>query len=335
MDLSKKRNSFFDLCKSVAILLVIVTHMNVFSNGLCRKTILYFVINQAVPLFMIVSGFLLSASYCKSVCSGNMPLGRWYARRFLRLLPFCLIVLIIEALFIGKDVSLLHFFLQGGDGPGAYYICCIVQVVLIFPLLFSLHNLWYVVMLNVVYEIAVRIFGMNPELYALLCFRYLFLICIGIWTYRRQSAVFNNGMIPVFITGCIYLGILISGILPDDGYWLGTNLLNGLYIGPLFCFLFSRYSTVLLGGIVGWLIGIIGKSTWHIFLIQKVGFELLWHVKIGFLQIPGMRLIVLPVVFVGIGMFFFMLEQTVVCRLSAWFESNGKNCSHCSEKGRP
>ena len=85
MDLSKKRNSFFDLCKSVAILLVIVTHMNVFSNGLCRKTILYFVINQAVPLFMIVSGFLLSASYCKSVCSGNMPLGRWYARRFLRL----------------------------------------------------------------------------------------------------------------------------------------------------------------------------------------------------------------------------------------------------------
>ena len=49
--------------------------------------------------------------------------------------------------------------------------------------------------------------------------------------------------------------------------------------------------------------------------------------KISFLQIPGMKLIVLPVVFVGAGTLFFMLEQAVLSRLSAWFapKSGGRS----------
>ena len=250
----KKRNSFFDLCKTSAILLVIITHMNMFASGTWRRTVLYFVVNQAVPVFMIVSGFLLSASYSKSVCSGNMTPGRWYVRRLLRLLPPCLIVLALEFLFVGKEVSLLRFFLQGGDGPGAYYISCIIQIVVLFPLLFSLPRLSYGIALNVAYEIAVRVFGMPPELYSLLCFRYISLICIGIWIFRRQPAVFSKGMIPLFIIGCAYLAALISGVLPNDGYWLSTNFLDALYIGPLFCFLFSRYSTVSREGFIGALV---------------------------------------------------------------------------------
>ena len=318
-----RRNFFFDALKTAAILLVIVTHLNMLSNGVARRMILYFVVNQAVPLFMMISGFLLAASYSKSCCDGGMPVGRWYMKRILRLLPCCLIVLLTEAFFFKGEKPLGVFLLQGGDGPGAYYISCFFQAVILFPLLFSLDGPASAIVLNIAYEIFVRLVGMSSSLYSLLCFRYLVFIAIGIWLFRRQSFRCGMGAIPVALAGCTWLLAQVLGFVKDDGYWLCTNILDALYIGPVFCFLFSRFSTVSAGGFIGAVVGAVGKSTWHIFLIQKVGFELLWHVKPVFLRSAGVRAVVLPMAFVGIGVLFFMAEQFISSRLSRFAVKGG------------
>lgn len=58
------RNGFLDIIKAFCILFVIITHDSI-SDSFRLKTLFPFWINMAVPMFMIISGYVYAISFEK------------------------------------------------------------------------------------------------------------------------------------------------------------------------------------------------------------------------------------------------------------------------------
>ena len=73
--------------------------------------------------------------------------------------------------------------IDGGDGPGSYYIWVYIQLAFLCPLLTSVVKRklarWIFVGVCILFEIFCSLVNMNESLYRLLCIRYIFLIYLG------------------------------------------------------------------------------------------------------------------------------------------------------------
>lgn len=137
------------LAKALAICLVVITHAD-WTDADRLRPVFPYIVNSAVPLFMMVTGLNFAQSYRrKRVDSLTMmydPLVISH-RISILVLPFIPVFLLEIALallkcllgFSSTDLSfaeLLIKFLSGGWGPGGYYLPVMIQVVLIYPLLY-------------------------------------------------------------------------------------------------------------------------------------------------------------------------------------------------------
>ena len=143
MEKNKKRNYAVDILKFICIILVIMTHSG-FSDE--QRLILGFPfwIDMAIPIFMIISGYLWTKSNIKS---NRYTIKELYNIKFLIkkalrfIIPF-FVALIIEEVVIGVynnqfDIkSVIKNFIIGGQGPGSYYTPIMLQFILLFPLIY-------------------------------------------------------------------------------------------------------------------------------------------------------------------------------------------------------
>lgn len=60
--MEEKRNTFLDIIKAFCILFVIITHDTI-SEETRQRFLFNFWIDMAVPLFMIISGYVYAASF--------------------------------------------------------------------------------------------------------------------------------------------------------------------------------------------------------------------------------------------------------------------------------
>lgn len=57
-----ERNQFLDITKDIAIICVIITHFCI-SEYLRKKLLFGFTVDMAVPLFVLISGYVSAASF--------------------------------------------------------------------------------------------------------------------------------------------------------------------------------------------------------------------------------------------------------------------------------
>ncbi|MBQ4373752.1 MAG: hypothetical protein II785_06565, partial [Lachnospiraceae bacterium] len=69
----RKRIYFLDYMKAICVLMVIITHID-WANK--NRMIFLLVINMAVPIFMIISGFNFDMSYHRRIESAEAAIGR-------------------------------------------------------------------------------------------------------------------------------------------------------------------------------------------------------------------------------------------------------------------
>lgn len=123
-----ERNHTIDTVKGLCIIMVIITHFN-WSDSSRLKYLFPFWIDMAVPVFMVITGFVVSKSFERKnikilddCFQKNILMGKAIRFSF----PF-LIVFIAEiplAYHSKMANTLLSFskaFIYGGFGPGSYY----------------------------------------------------------------------------------------------------------------------------------------------------------------------------------------------------------------------
>ncbi len=138
-----ERNHTIDVLKGVCIIFVIITHCN-FSDAQRSWLLFPFWIDMAVPIFMFLSGYLWALSYknhklndLKSCYNKKLIIKK--VIRFI--LPFLIVFLVEEILLIiyNKSFNIKSFildFICGGLGPGSYYTPLMIQLIILFPLIY-------------------------------------------------------------------------------------------------------------------------------------------------------------------------------------------------------
>ena len=146
------RNRTIDILKGLSIMFVILTHYEYYPDGARLQYLFPFWIVMAVPIFMIISGYVNAASYEKKGAATFKDVYRpaTIAKKLLRfVIPF-VIAWILELLLIifVKGVKtlpitfLLKFFFRGGYGKGSYYVPMLIQMVFLFPLIYLVIRKW-------------------------------------------------------------------------------------------------------------------------------------------------------------------------------------------------
>lgn len=320
-----KRIEFLDYMKAICVIMVIVTHYD-----WTDKTSPFFtmLINMAVPVFMIVSGYNFAMSNCKKA---EGKLGKMYGWSMIKpklirfLVPFfaiCMIEMVLLA-WEDREINPFRIFLLGAYGPGSYYVPVMLQLLIIFPIIYVLVDknaklgITLAAIANLLFEIAVKVFEIDKYYYRLSVGRYILLIAFGCYLYLHpEHRVKRYQMWAMFLAGFAYI-VAVFGFdqeLVLFGYWKTTAMPVAFYIFPIVVVLFRKFYHSTIPGVFGRLLTWIGKASYHIFLVQMV----YYHFELGgpimnaawYIAVPFNILISVPV-----GLAFYELDNQFICKM--------------------
>ncbi len=211
---------------------------------------------MAVPAFLVITGYLSAMSLEKaniSVREAYYPkkiICKWL--RFV--LPFiaAFIFQIIVKCFWSENhinfLGVIWIFVSGGSGPGAYYFPVMLQVILIFPLI------WHVIKkhhfrgllicfgTNLIYEMFKTYINMRPDIYRLCAFRYIFILAYGCFLYFHTGEEKKAQKLGYYISGIfgvVYIVVFnytnAKPLITDQ--WTLTSIFAVLFIVPVMGYL--------------------------------------------------------------------------------------------------
>lgn len=281
MNNTKKRETSLDIVKGMATLFVVIEH---FSWNKSQKAcyLFPFWISMAVPIFMVVSGYLHSLSLSnKGItslrdCYNPLLIFKRIVRYSIPFL-FTFFIEITYLLFRHKIdfINILVGLLTGGIGPGSYYYPIMIQFVFIIPVIYylirkyDLKGFSICALFNVVFEIVFSVFNCSENVYRLLLFRYTTLIASGCYIAIGKKKVSNNLKIISIIIGLLYLYLInyYEYYIPlFNKAWSSTNMFSSLYIVPIISTIVNKTINKFKG------IQFIGNISYYIFLVQMVYF---------------------------------------------------------------
>ncbi len=279
------RSSQIDLLKALSIISVIILH-SVTDQTMRNQLGIPFLVLQAVPIFMIIMGFNNSMSYMKHNAITLKEIYTWslLKHRLDRILWVFMFAVTLEALvavFINniKFIDIMLLYLQGGVGPGSYFVPVMIQTLIVLPVLYISANknanfmLLSAFIVNMAFEIYAYKYCMSNEVYRLLFPRYLFAVALGVWIVKIKNvkwpAVIIGAVISlIYITSVHYFGLI--NMYPVQPDWLSQNA--PAYLWPFAIFLFGiKILPAQASGILEYFAKV-GRASYHIFLVQMVYF---------------------------------------------------------------
>lgn len=319
----KTRNHFIDVIKGFAIICILITHCK-FTDGERNLFLFPFWVEMAVPLFMIISGFVYTKSFeSRRITSFKQA----YAfdnvfSKFVRYtVPFAIAYVIEVVCFLVMRVeqNYIFLFLRGGEGPGSYYYPVLVQFIFLFPIIFfivkeyRLRGLMICLAMNVVYELLHTVYGMNEECYRLLVFRYIFVIAFGCYlNYADEETedtkkLFKKCLMIGSIVGVVFLWLVFyQGYQPIIiKHWIGTSFLANMYLLPIAQFLICK------GRVKISILELFGKASYNIFLVQMVYFAFGSYIVHGLIPVRAVYNIIDIVLCLIAGVIFYYVEQPI------------------------
>ena len=292
------------------------------------KYLFPFYITMAVPGLMFISGYLNAQSFKRNniKCFSDCYQRSFIFPRLMRLIiPFTIIFLAeitIHILFSSKKIyEYLLMYLSGGWGDGTYYFPVMIQFVFIFPFIFfpiknkGINGVLIFFGATLFYELLQRAFQMNVECYTNIFFRYTFLTACGCYCglYSGVEKTWNLLCVLMIAIGFAFV-ILFNytgyQTVIFQNYWKNTTVLPTLFVIPFVAFIIRK---------ANWRftpLELIGKASYHVFLIQKVFF---YGMKSGFASLMvenrGLQIIMSVVICLTVGIAFYFAETFVRKRI--------------------
>lgn len=320
---TKTRNSMIDIIKGLGMVIIILTHFN-FSNDERLRFLFPFWVDPAVPIFIIISGYMYAMSYQrKNIVNLSDGINyKFIIDKIVRYtIPFAM-AYVVEVTYwiIAKlDFSIYGIgamAITGGIGPGSYYYPIMIQFIFIFPFIyciirkFDFCGVMICFFINGVYEIVQRCYGMSETNYRLLLFRYIFLMAFGCYLFIGKTRPKKWVAVMSVLLGAGWL-VLVQYMNYKPKvitYWYGTCLFAALWIVP---FMWILIKSPKLQSISCKPLELCGKASYNIFLTQMVfymyGSAFVYrHVENRFVQF-----VVCMVINLSIGIIFYLIENKI------------------------
>ena len=318
------RKRTVDVIKGIAIIFVLITHFEWTAEQ--RQIVVFpFFINMAIPVFMIITGYVYSLSLQRLGIQHLEEAYRWrlIAKRLIRYTLPVIIVVIWElcspAFHIsGTCLDLMRWILSGTYGKGSYYYPVMVQVAFLFPIIYFILDikkeigLLICFFVNLLYELLAWAYTMNTDCFRFLAFRYVFVLAAGVYTFKQYklcpflSALMMAGG-GAFIAAITYLGYETKIL---NASWATTNVISSLWIVPLTIWILREKKMRFLP------LEIIGRASYHIFLVQMVyyrGYYTLLSDKVSTWQ---MHFLLGVLISLAIGIVFYYIEKPLQDQIS-------------------
>lgn len=324
----EERNGNIDWLKGVCILFVIITHYSWSDNE--RLSFGFpFWIDMAVPLFMLISGYVYFKSYRRkniTTLDGAYEFGNIVPPFIRYTIPFLFAYAIEVSAWIiyrlaGKEnisiYGLLAGCLTGGYGPGSYYYPVMLQLLLFFPFIYKFVNayrgksLLCFFVINIFLEGLKIAYGMPEALYRLLFFRYIFLVAFGAYCALADAKIDMKYCILGLIGMMFQIITSYMGYKPKIfGYWTGTCVIAVLYILPIFV-LFLKCKEFKFGV----LLRKAGQCSYNIFLTQMIYYYFAAGVVYKYISDGKIAIIINILITVSGGILFYMFENPITKRI--------------------
>lgn len=339
----QNRIIMIDVIKGICIIMVILNHVTIIPTAIRRIILWPFTILPAVPMFIMLSSYNLSLSEERmEIRMGKRKtIADWFEnKRFFSrinrfLIPYLITILVlIVGLFIVLHAQRISFktiwflLIQGGRGPGGYFVIIILQVLVLFPFLrygfeqSPFRMTVFMIIFHVLYEsLCMYVWNIPDIIFKRLVFHFFTQLAMGMLLHKYQDHLLQNA-IPL-------ISIIVGGIYIVNTYYYGyethititeprRNLIASLYSFGVLTYLLQleplarRFRSALKP------VCYIGKASFHIMLTQMVYYYFARAVHfeehIGSLQ---MIILVDLTITLSSGCLFYYLETIVrkkICR---------------------
>lgn len=228
---------------------------------------------------------------------------------------------IIDIFIVRKNFSvieLVKYFISGGQGPGSYYFPVMLQIILMFPIINHVINLFKVKGLigcfiaNLGFEVIKTMIGMHPSLYRICALRYIFILAYGCYLYQHQSShKIKNIYYLIGGLGCIYIFLFkytnLQPVFTDQ--WTGTSVFAVLFIIPVTLYLTKQTK------IHNKMIELLGKASFNIFLVQMLYYWYFANKFYALIHSTFLRLAFNIIVCCSFGILFYLAEYPITQRI--------------------
>ena len=322
-----KRNNFLDVLKGICILLVILTHFDWVEAERLQYLFPYWM-NPAVPVFMIISGYLFTASFQKK---GVDSFKKAYELKGIvdKVIRYTVPLLIIFAIEVPLKMvvfermltipEILNQFWQGGWGPGSYYYTYMMQFIFVFPIIYLTIRKWdfkglvICAIANVLYEVIKVPMGMSGDVFRLIVLRYIFAMALGCYFYMGKFKIKKWMAVASFVFGAVFIyAVCYAGYKPMFFYrWSRTSMLAVFYIAPITYWLIKNCKWECKP------LALIGKASYNVFFVQMVYFHLANRIFDGVEGNFGGMLTAYTICIV-LGILFYKIETPITKKVISW-----------------
>ena len=275
------RQTIVDYLKAIGIILVIIIHSNTKQELGLEKSIIYpFFIGLAVPFFMILSGYTFSISYSRWEKMQDMYKFKVLCPKIIRFLLPAVITIMIYILIngvAGKSINMFDVWVMGIYGQGSYYCHLMIELIIIFLILFQVmrKNLYAGLLLagmgNVVFEIIVKYSSMSSTIYFRLIFRYMLIVAAGILIYFvRNKKPHWSLIIGSMVLGGIFISIVTWWEYDDIflKYYPEISLGVVFWCAPIIRVMLYYLRNIQVHTLLGSAMSMVGKTSYHILYTQ-------------------------------------------------------------------
>lgn len=339
-EINNKRNKTIDAIKGLLILFVIFGHINI-SIETRRILLAPFWENSAVPMFMLVSGYLYANSFKKNSIN-NLSCAFNYKSIIKKLLRFfipysiffifeILLYVLINSEFVSQFIAntfsmqfsidnyvpeinnIVLMFIKGGEGPGNYYVPLMIEFIFIFPFLYFLvkkekkKGILICGLITTAYNLAYTYFNIDlgDSFGNLICS--LFVISVGIYASLYNIDLKNT---KIYISACIgFVYILLVKYFdynPVVFNCMSSRALPAcLFWCPIVLYLINKNS------LNNRFLSYIGSISFDILLVQKVFFLFFNIVVYYFVDNLFVQICIIFIVVIILGIIFSNIEKEI------------------------
>ena len=322
------RNRFIDVMKGICILFVLITHY-VWADAERLRYFFPYWIDMAVPIFLIITGYVYSQSYEKKEIRSFSMAYQWkhildklirYTIPFFAVWLFEVVVLIKR----GSNFNPILLFLHGGVGGGSYYYPILLQLIFLFPVIYFLikrngfKGLIICAVINFIYEVLVWAYMIRVDTYRLLVFRYIFVIAFGVYLFYKKNEcrtyIYKAFLLVAFVIGAtfIYMNCYRGYVPTICAHWTRTSL----FAVPFIFVIADIGITKCKWGFKP--LELLGKASYNIFLVQMVYHGLyapLVNARITSRYVELFVTIIIPLI---LGCVFYFVEQPITKRVLSY-----------------
>lgn len=287
---ASRRIAVIDYFKALCIIFVIINHSDLLDQTM---PLFLLTINSAVPIFMILSGYVYSIGANIKTLKEQYSF-RLLKKRFIRFTVPMLItfVLYIALRFIGGGITIddiVTSFVFGQYGAGSYYYHLMIQFIIIAPLIYTLlskfdaNGVVLLGLVNFIFEILSSAYNLHPSLYRIIILRYTFAITLGMYAGMKREKKISTALLgTMLIFGTTYIiapyawgySYRIFTFSPQNI----TSMFFVFYIFPIVYIILDHCNEYRSKTFLGKATERIGRASYHIMYTQMI----LFMVKPGF-----------------------------------------------------